>query len=313
MLGARVSKAAAQPFNLFTLARCVALGRAAHAGGAHVAAQVFVGLVLRGFGTGDEDETALTAVFLVELENRLGQRARPGKKIQHQVTGLGGQTQDAVHQLQGLGRREHIVVALLGQYLVELLLRVLRVSHGVVTPQGLRYHTLLDFREEALQRWNVASVFAPPHPIVRIQLVKLAPGNAPIRARRRPINHPPRRTSDGVAALAVVVPCGKVAGLPWAARVVVSVLVCLVLFCRTRQRIGPPDIAVGGIDQHVLVVVREVNGGVFGGIDLLPDDVSDVVVLAKHLVHQQAQIEQFVVVNRDKNHAILGQQVFGQP
>lgn len=63
MLGARVSKAAAQPRHRFALARFVTLGRAAHAGGAHVAAQVFVRFVLRGFGAGDEDETALAAVF----------------------------------------------------------------------------------------------------------------------------------------------------------------------------------------------------------------------------------------------------------
>ena len=48
------------------------------------------------------------------------------------------------------------------------------------------------------------------------------------------------------------------------------------------------------------------------GILFLPQHISYKILLPKHLITKQFQLCLLVVVNRDKNHAVIAQQVFGQ-
>lgn len=44
----------------------------------------------------------------------------------------------------------------------------------------------------------------------------------------------------------------------------------------------------------------------------MPNDAGNKVLLPKHLITQQLQLRLFVVVNRNEDHAVVAQQVFGQ-
>ena len=77
------------------------------------------------------------------------------------------------------------------------------------------------------------------------------------------------------------------------------------------QRVFLTQVALRfGIDQHVFVAVGEELGIIFS--PFLPRQVGDEVLLPKHFITQQLQLRLLVVVNADKDDAVVAQQVFGQ-
>ncbi len=71
-----------------------------------------------------------------------------------------------------------------------------------------------------------------------------------------------------------------------------------------------------GIDQHILRAEIEPVDGLELGLDAFDaasnlDDVAEI-PLAEDFIHQAAQVMEFVVIDADENHAILGQQVAQQ-
>ena len=65
-----------------------------------------------------------------------------------------------------------------------------------------------------------------------------------------------------------------------------------------------------GVNQQVLMSIREKFGVVLS--PFFPGQTRDEILLPKNLIAQQLQLRLFVVVNRNEDHAIVAQQVFGQ-
>src|SRR5690606_7281557 len=96
-----------------------------------VATKVLVRLVFRGFSVGDEDEAARLVLGLLRVHPKYGVRrgSRTGEEIDHRVTGIRRDPEDAVDEADGFWGGENIRRLLEIDRLQNFLLRFLRVTN----------------------------------------------------------------------------------------------------------------------------------------------------------------------------------------
>src|SRR4030095_473286 len=96
---------------------------------------------------------------------------------------------------------------------------------------------------------------------------------------------------------------------PDASWIIVGIRVSRVGFLRPRQWAGLPNITIACIYQDIVMIFGEVPSGVLRRKHFLPDHARYEVLFTENLRADFSQIVHLVIVNADKDDAILAEQV----
>ena len=112
----------------------------------------------------------------------MGGGAGAGEGVEDEGVVVGTKLKHTLDQGHRLGRDGAFAV-LQHAHFNQCLLRVLRVAHFVVEPQGLRGTALFDVRQKPLKARHIVAVIAPPNSTLGIELNEFLLADTPVSTR----------------------------------------------------------------------------------------------------------------------------------